>query len=407
MTTRVLVVDDDAAVREALTQTLDLADLVPTAVGSFIEAKDHIVADFDGIVLSDIRMPGKDGFAVLDHAQKVDPDLPVILLTGEGDIPMAVKGISSGAFDFLEKPCPPEALLVSVRKALGMRSLVLENRRLKAEVERGDEATRMIFGSSQMAEDLRNRIRRVAAVPSEVLITGAPGTGTGKVAEVIHRMSHSARHPFRKCPAKLLTVDGLRAAMSETEGGSVFIDEVIELSPDVQFALLDLLDESDRPRILSGTYGDVETAVSEGKLNHDLRYKLDVVRVRVPALKERTEDIPVLFRHYLRIACDQADIPEPEVTAAMNNRLMEQDWPGNSRALMNTAMRFAMGLPESEADEDLGLVAQMARYERSLLAASLRQHKGNATETAAALKLPRKTFYDKLTRHDLKPESFR
>ncbi len=407
MTARVLVVDDDPPVRTALAQTLELADLSPLAVGSFIEAKDHISDDFDGIILSDIRMPGKDGFALLDHAQEVDADLPVILLTGEGDIPMAVKGISRGAFDFLEKPCPPEALLVSVRKALGMRALVLENRRLKAEVEKGDEAARMIFGTSQLAEDLRNRIRRVARVPSEVLITGAPGTGTAKVAEVIHRMSPAAQHPFRKCPAKLLTVEGLRAALTETEGGSVFIDDIIDLPADVQFSLLDLLDETDRPRILSGTYGDVEMAVTDGRLNHDLSYKLDVVRVRVPALKERTEDIPVLFLHYLRIACDQANIPEPPIPPAMINRLMEQEWPGNSRALMNTAMRFAMGLPEGETDEDLGLTEQMARHERSLLAAALRQHNGNATETAEALKLPRKTFYDKLARHDLKPESFR
>jgi len=407
MTRRVLVVDDDRAVREALAQTLDLAELEPTSAGSFVEAKDHITPDFDGIILSDIRMPGKDGFALLEHTQGVDKDLPVLLLTGEGDIPMAVRGISEGAFDFLEKPCAPDKLLVAVNKALTHRDLVLSNRRLKAEVERGDEASRLIFGHSEMANQLRDRVRRVAVTPSEVLIAGAPGTGTSKIAEVIHRLSPRAQSAFRRAAAQVMTPDSLIDAITETEGGTLFIDEVAQLSPDAQFALLDILDRMDRPRVLAGTYSDIDGAVASGQFNHDLFYRLDVLRVRIPALKERTEDIPTLFRHYVRIACDQADLPEPEMTPALFNRLMEQDWPGNSRALMNAAMRFAMGLPEVQDDEHLSLAEQVARVERTILSEALAQLKGNATEAARILKVPRKTFYDKLTRHGLKPEDYR
>ncbi len=151
MTDRVLLVDDDRAVREALGQTLELAGHKPVLAGSYIEAKDHISADFAGIVVSDIRMPGKDGFALLDHARKVDPDLPVILLTGEGDVPMAVKGMAGGAFDFLEKPCGPSDFLAVVGKALKTRALVLENRALKREIRRGDAAARMLVGTSALA----------------------------------------------------------------------------------------------------------------------------------------------------------------------------------------------------------------------------------------------------------------
>ena len=143
MTRRVLLVDDDAAVREALGQTLELADLIPVLAGSYIEAKDHIVPGFPGVIVSDIRMPGKDGFALLEFAHAADPELPVILLTGEGDIPTAVRGMASGAFDFLEKPCAPADLLTVVEKALKTRSLVLENRSLKAQVEAGDAAARL------------------------------------------------------------------------------------------------------------------------------------------------------------------------------------------------------------------------------------------------------------------------
>ena len=145
---RVLLVDDDASVREALGQTLELADLVPTLAGSYIEAKDHITPRFEGVIVTDIRMPGKDGFALLDFAQSVDAELPVILLTGEGDVPMAVRGISSGAFDFLEKPCAPQDLIAVVEKALKTRALVLENRRLKRQVAQGDAAARLLRGTS-------------------------------------------------------------------------------------------------------------------------------------------------------------------------------------------------------------------------------------------------------------------
>ena len=166
MTHRVLVVDDDREVREALAQTLDLHELSAITAGSFIEAKDHISAGFDGVVLSDIRMPGRDGFHLLNYAHEVDPDLPVVLLTGEGDVPMAVTAMSQGAFDFLEKPCPTDQLVATVRKALEIRRLSLQDRRQKASLTKGDAAQRLIFGTSALAERLRNEARQIARAPS-------------------------------------------------------------------------------------------------------------------------------------------------------------------------------------------------------------------------------------------------
>ncbi|MEJ6479210.1 MAG: response regulator, partial [Octadecabacter sp.] len=148
MSNRVLLVDDDSEVRAALGQTLELADLSPLLVASFVEAKDYITAGFDGVIVTDIRMPGRDGFHLLTYAREVDPDLPVILLTGEADVPMAVRAMSEGAFGFLEKPCAPSDFLGLVEKALRGRALVLENRRLKLQVEQGDAAARMLVGTS-------------------------------------------------------------------------------------------------------------------------------------------------------------------------------------------------------------------------------------------------------------------
>ncbi|MEP2781366.1 MAG: sigma-54 dependent transcriptional regulator [Pseudoruegeria sp.] len=407
MTDRILLVDDDAAIREALGQTLELSDLQPTLVGSFIEAKDHIAVDFEGIILSDIRMPGKDGFAVLAHVQSVDPELPVILLTGEGDIPMAVRGMSEGAFGFLEKPCDSKDLLAVIHRAIATRKLVLENRKLRQRLHNGDAAARMLFGESPQADDLRVRVRRVASVGAEVLITGEAGAGTSKVAEVIHLVSDLAAQPFRKFSAASMSPQALRVLMREEGGGSVFFDEIAALPPETQFTLLEELDRPEAPRLLAGTYRTLESEVADGQFNPDLFYKLDVMRVRIPSLRERPEDIPVLFRHYVNIACEQAALPPPDITPEVLSRLMAQDWPGNARALMNAAMRFAMGLGEEVEVQEQGLSERMAKVERSFLVDALRREHGNASGAAKALKLPRKTFYDKLTRHNIRPEDYR
>lgn len=410
MIRRVLVVDDDAPVREALAQTLELADLSPLPVGSFIEAKDHIAADFAGVILSDMRMPGRDGFHLLEHTKSVDPELPVILLTGEGDIPMAVRAMGQGAFGFLEKPCAPTDLLAVIERALRTRALVLENRRMKAQLETGDPAARLIFGSSALAEALRARVRIAAQAGTETLVTGAPGTGISKVAEVIHLMSPLAKGPFVKRTATAMTRDALDAAYDAAQGGSLFLDDIGTLPADTQFVLLERLEREDPVRLIAGTTADLAETVGAGRLTPDLFYRLDVMRVRIPALAERPDDIPVMFRQYVAQASEQAGLVPPEITPDVIAGLMAQDWPGNARALMSAAMRFALGLGGADAEdhgEELSHSEQMARVERSLLIAALRRVQGRAAQAAQNLKLPRKTFYDKLARYGIKPEDYR
>lgn len=407
MTRRVLLVDDDAAVREALGQTLELADLIPVLAGSYIEAKDHIVPGFPGVIVSDIRMPGKDGFALLEFAHAADPELPVILLTGEGDIPTAVRGMASGAFDFLEKPCAPADLLTVVEKALKTRSLVLENRSLKAQVEAGDAAARLLRGTSALSEKMRDDARAVARTMADALITGEPGVGTAKMAEVVHLLSAVSRGPFLKIPGAGTTPDTLAAVFDEAEGGTIFIDEISGMSQPAQFALLEHLEKPSAPRVLAGTYQELSALTDSGAFNPDLYYRLEAARIHIPPLRDRREDIPTLFRHYVEIACEQAALPKPDIPTDVTHRLMGQDWPGNARALMNAAMRFAMGLAEPDASGELGLAERMADVERAFLIEALRDHEGRATDAAKSLKLPRKTFYDKLARHGLKPEDYR
>lgn len=411
MSQTVLIVDDESDVREALGQTLELANLTALRSGSFLEAKDHIDPGFDGVIVSDIRMSGRDGFYLLDHVRRVDPDLPVILLTGEGDIPMAIKAMSQGAYGFLEKPCGTSDLLAVVHKALRARSLVMDNRQLKLDLDRGDAAARMLFGVSDASNRLRARVRAVARTSAEVLITGEPGTGTPKIAEVIHLLSGAASRSFVKRVAAQLSAQDLAEAFLEAEGGTLYLDEVTALTPAVQFVLLETLESGGSVRVLSSTSRDIEDDVAQGKFSTDLFYRLDLTRVHVPSLRERPEDIPVLFRHYVAQACEQANLPEPTITQDIIAGLMARDWPGNARGLMNTAMRFALGLGERgsafEQSEGLGLAEQLAQVERSLLIEALQRAKGRSGEAAEALKLPRKTFYDKLSRHAIKPETYR
>lgn len=408
MTIKVLVVDDDAAVRDALSQTLELAELEPISAGSFVVAKDHISDDFAGVILSDIRMPGRDGFHLLAHARKVDADLPVILLTGEGDVPMAVQAMRDGAFGFLEKPCERNDLLAVLHRALNTRKLVLENRRLRALVESGDPAARMLFGQSELAEGLRARVRLVAPLETEVLITGAPGTGISKVSEVIHLSSLRSKAPFVKRAAADLEVGALSEALDAATGGSLFLDEIAGMPAAAQLALLETLETGCGARLIAGSTRDLSAAVEQGALNADLYYRLEVMPVRVPSLSERPEDIPVLFRHYVAQAAEQAGLAPPELAPDHMAALMAQDWPGNARSLMSAAMRFVLGMPDEVTQEvDLGLAEQLARVERSLLVAALGRQNGHASDAAKTLKLPRKTFYDKLARYGIRAEDYR
>ncbi|MEL6466695.1 MAG: sigma-54 dependent transcriptional regulator [Pseudomonadota bacterium] len=408
MTTKVLLVDDDAAVRDALAQTLELADYDPIPAGSFIVAKDHISRDFDGVILSDIRMPGRDGFHLLAHTRKTDADLPVILLTGEGDIPMAVQAMRDGAFGFLEKPCAPNELLAVLERALKTRALVLENRRLRQLVESGDPAARMLFGESELAEGLRDRVRLLAPLENEVLVTGAPGCGISKVAEVIHLSSLRSKAPFVKRAAADLRPNALAEAMDQAKGGSLFLDEITALPHASQLVLLEALEASNDPRLIAGSTRNLGSAVEEGALNADLYYKIEMFPIRIPSLRERPEDIPILFRHYVAQAAEQAGLTPPELAPDHMAALMAQDWPGNARSLMSAAMRFVLGMPEDASKAiDLGLAEQMARVERSLLVAALGRQNGHASAAAEALRLPRKTFYDKLKKYGIRPEDYR
>lgn len=422
MSCKILLVDDDRPVREALGQTLELAGFEVTLAASFIEATDHISTDFDGAVITDVRMPGKDGFDLLHRAAKIDPDLPVVLLTGEGDIPMAVRAINEGAFHFLEKPCPPKRLVAVAGKACARRKMVMENRDFRRRMTREDAAARLILGRSEATSNLRGQLRRVALTGTDLLITGETGVGKELAARVVHEVS-GVTGDFVAVNCGMLTAemthvtlfgDGQKAgAFVRAQNGTLFLDEIGAMPVAQQVALLRVLQDREVDgtplicRIIAATNEDLHQMMEQGRFREDLYFRLDVARVVVPPLRDRIEDVGGLFRVFLSEARGRMGLPPMELDDASFSNLFARPWRGNVRELRNHADRFAMGLEGPAEVKAMGLNAQMHRIEAQIITDCLKRNRGQVTQTCEELQVPRKTLYDRMKRHNIQPETFR
>jgi len=417
----VLLVDDDREVREALGQSLEIAGYPVVLAGSFIEAADHISSAFQGVVLSDVRMPGKDGFDLLARCQQVDKNLPVILITGEGDVPMAVRAMEAGALNFLEKPVSNERLNEVVTRACAMREAVLENRALKARLAAKDAAERLIIGQSEATQNLRRQLRVVASAHSDALISGETGVGKELAARVIHALS-GGNAPFIAVNCGMLT-EGLtqavlfgdttrKGAFARADGGTLFLDEIGAMPLDQQVNLLRILEEravEDRLgqmqkldiRVLAASHEDLPDMVAAGRFRRDLFFRLDVARITIPPLRERAEDIGLLFRHFLQEA--GGELPE----AFEISSLIATPWRGNMRELKNHAARVLMGLSEQSTPHGQGLVQALEQFEKQMIEDALQKHASRMADVCETLGIPRKTLYDKMKRLKINPAIFR
>ncbi len=423
---KILLVDDDRAVREALGQTLDLAGYEVQLAASFIEATDHITPDFTGAIITDVRMPGKDGFALLERAASIDPDIPVVLLTGEGDIPMAVRAINDGAFNFLEKPCPPKRLIEVAAKACAAREMVLENRAFRRKMAREDAAARLILGRSEATSRLREQLRKVAQTGTDLLVTGETGSGKELSARVVHELSR-CKGDFVAINCGMLTGDIINATLfgdatrkgvfARAAQGTLFLDEIGAMPLSQQVMLLRILQEREiegdsgpQPitcRIIAATREDLQAMMRAGTFREDLYYRLDVARVHVPSLRERIEDVGGLFRIFLGEARSRMGLGPLEMDEAAFSALFARPWPGNIRELRNHAERVAMGMEEGEGAPPKGLNAQLHRIERQIIIDCLTRNRGQVTQCCEELQVPRKTLYDRMKRHEIQPEKFR
>ena len=434
MTGPVRLVDDDADLREVLTQTLTLAGLSVEPFADAAAALAGLDGDYPGIVLSDVRMPGMDGLQLFAHLRGLDPDLPVILLTGHGDVAMAVAALHQGAYDFLTKPVAADRLTASVRRALSARALVLENRRLARRA--GQEAARIepaLMGDSPAMIHLRDSLDRLAEAQSDALILGPSGAGKSVAARAIHRLGGRRSRALMVLDCAAVDEAGFEALLlggqpprgprrpgllEQVHRGILCLEDVTALPAPLQARLLGLVEAGEywpagaaAPRPLSVQILATATEDPRPAMHPGLYFRLSRAVLRLPPLADRREDIPALFRHYLQAAADRLSRQVPPLTDLVLARLAAHGWPGNLRELQAFAEAHVLGLTPwdgpGDATDRPALPDLVAAYEAGLIREALRHTGGNATGAMALLQVPRKTFYDKLTRHGIRPGDYR
>ncbi|GEN26173.1 sigma-54-dependent transcriptional regulator [Halomonas cupida] len=447
----VMVIDDEAHLRITVGQTLELAGYQPQPFESAQQALDHLDRDFSGVLISDIRMPGMDGMALLREVRQRDPDLPVVLITGHGDISTAVEAMREGAWDFLEKPFSNEQLVEVVRRGIEKRRLSLENRYLKAELEAQQSAPGpRLVGRTPVIKRLASMVQRISQVEADVLLFGETGSGKDLVARAIHERSARSAHPFVAINCGAVPESTIESELfghekgaftgaverrigkfEYAQGGTVFLDEIESMPLALQVKLLRVLQErmverlgSNTPveldiRVIAATKVDLKATAEAGEFREDLYYRLNVVTLPIPPLRERLEDIPLLFQHFAAVAASRSGMEAPPLDAGSVSALLAHDWPGNARELRNLAERYVllgvtcdyrldrlMEGTDSDSGE-LPLPRQVELFEKQLISQSLVHHQGRISDVCEQLGVPRKTLYDKLRKHDLKPDHYR
>ncbi|WP_064695896.1 sigma-54-dependent transcriptional regulator [Rhizobium aegyptiacum] len=433
----VALIDDDKDLRRATAQTLELAGFSVSAYEGAKAALADLSADFAGPVVTDIRMPEIDGLQLFATLQGMDADLPVILMTGHGDIPMAVRAIQDGAYDFIAKPFAADRLVQSVRRASEKRRLVLENRMLRKAAEDAQENSPLI-GQTPVMENLRKILRHIADTDVDVLVAGETGSGKEVVAQILHQWSHRRKGNFvaLNCGALPETVIeselfGHEAGaftgaqkrrtgrIEHASGGTLFLDEIESMPLATQVKMLRVLEMREitplgtnevRPvdlRVVAAAKIDLGDPEVRGDFREDLYYRLNVVTISIPPLRERRDDIPLLFSHFAARAADRFRRDVPQLSENVSRHLATHAWPGNVRELSHYAERVVLGVegggaaPVSPQPTGGTLPERLERYEAEIIRDALSANDGDVRGTIEALGIPRKTFYDKLQRHGI------
>lgn len=437
--TDVLLVDDDPQVLDAYRETLELEGLSVTAVSAARAGLVTLGVNSATVIVCDVRMPGIDGFGMLGLVRDIDPELPIVLFSGHGDVPMAIQALRAGAWDFLQKPADPVHLVETVRRALLHRRTTLENRRLRLAASGTDDWETRILGQSAAAQKLRRVLMRLADVDTDILLLGETGTGKEVAARALHDLGKRRRGQFvavncGAIPETMLESElfgheagAFTGATSKrigkieyANGGTLFLDEIESMPLGAQVRLLRVLQErvlerlgSNQPvkldvRVVTAAKERLTDLAAAGRFREDLAYRLDIARVDLPPLRDRVGDAPLLFLYFLESAAKRHGLPRAEVPATVLTALSLRPWHGNVRELRNAAERFALGIDDldEEGTRDLGsgdetLEEQLDRCERAILQQALARNSGKVGVTATALGISRKTLYLKMGKHGL------
>ena len=437
---KIAIVDDEQDMRQSISQWLALSGYDTETFASAEDALKGIGSDYPGVVVSDIRMPGMDGMAFLKRLMSQDSALPVIMITGHGDVPMAVEAMQVGAFDFLEKPFDPERMNDLAKRATQRRRLVLDARALRRELSDGGQIMGKFIGSSQPMERLREDILDLGQADGHVLIDGETGTGKTLAAHALHAVGARAARPFLviACAAfceeelarRLFEGDpeaGLMPAVEQARGGTLCLEDVEALSPQLQARLLTFINDQGTPaetRIVAVSNLQEQGKTSEDVLRPDLFYRLAAMRITLPPLRARGEDILQLFTRLSQQFAEEYGCAAPEVTAQEAAQLLQAPWPGNVRQLINVAERAVLQnrrgsgtissllMAESDSPEPVmttegkPLKEYVEAFERMLIDNTMRRHKGSIAAVMDELCLPRRTLNEKMAKYGLQRSDY-
>ncbi|MGR3570854.1 sigma-54-dependent transcriptional regulator [Brevirhabdus sp.] len=431
---KIAIVDDEQDMRQSISQWLALSGYDTETFPSAEEALKKVGSDWPGIVVSDIKMPGMDGMAFLKRLMGMDSALPVIMITGHGDVPMAVEAMRVGAYDFLEKPFNPDRMTELAKRASQTRRLTLDNRALRRELSDGTVLMRKLIGSSPVMDRLREDILDLGQADGHVLIDGETGTGKTLVAHALHAVGPRAgkKFVFLSCAAygeddlneKLFgpSRDGSIPLVEEARGGTLLLEDIDALPQTLQARLLTFINEQGTPaetRIVAICNLQEPDKTCEDAMRPDLYYRLAAMKITMPPLRTRGEDILTLFNRFGQQFAEEYGTDAPEVAAQEAAQLLQAPWPGNVRQLINVAERailqnrrgsgsIASLLMADNAEmqptlttEGKPLKEYVEAFERMLIDNTMRRHKGSISSVMDELCLPRRTLNEKMAKYGL------
>jgi two-component system nitrogen regulation response regulator NtrX len=447
---RLLVVDDESGIRSALVQVFEYEGHEVRAAEDGLGGIEAARAFRPDVIFLDVKMPGLDGLDVLARLREEDPSTLVIMISGHGTIDTAVEATRKGAYDFLQKPLDTDRLLVTLRRALDLRGLTQSMADLRSQVESRYE----IVGTSFPVRQVLERIEKVAPTDARVLISGENGTGKELVARAIHRLSARSNRPFIEVNCAAIPSELIESALfghikgsftgavadqagkfEQADTGTLFLDEIGDMSPDAQAKVLRALEQGvisrvggSKPievdvRVIAATNKDLEREIDEGEFREDLFYRLNVVPIQMPPLRERRDDIPMLVQHFTDIMTQREGMSPRSFETAAIDRLQSFSWAGNVRELRNTVERLLiLAAGDSVRVEDVDLLATARSgggglggellstenfsdfkdgAERAYIQQKLRENDWNVAETARRIDMPRSNLYKKIEKYGL------
>ncbi|CUH48355.1 sigma-54-dependent transcriptional regulator [Ruegeria atlantica] len=438
---KIAIVDDEQDMRQSISQWLALSGYDTETFASAEDALKVLGPEYPGIVISDIKMPGMDGIQLLKKLMGADSTLPVIMITGHGDVPMAVEAMRVGAFDFLEKPFNPDRMSELAKRASNARRLTLDNRALRRELSGGTQIMNKLIGASPVMERLREDILDLGQADGHVLIDGETGTGKTLVAHALHAVGSRAGKKFvlvscaaleedtlsKRLFGPMMPEDAQLPAIEEARGGTLVLEDVEALSDTLQARLLSVMNDQGTPaetRIIAISNLQEAGKTSEDVLRPDLFYRLAALRITMPPLRQRGEDILTLFTRLSEQFSEEYGCEAPQVSAQEAAQLLQAPWPGNVRQLINIAERAVLqsrrgsgtiaSLLMSDHEEMQPVMTTEGKplkeyveaFERMLIDNTMRRHKGSIASVMDELCLPRRTLNEKMAKYGLQRSDY-